>query len=410
MVDELARAGALDGALAIWSLWRGYPDNPSEKRMQWVLAKHGVPLELHHVSGHAYDKDLRRLVDAVRAERVVPIHTSAPERYASLFRSMVGGLTRNPEGMMTVDAIVARVRELLVTDDGRRQVERVTSYLKELDEAGDALRNQVRRIRKRSEGTFFATVGNCRKAQLVLDVRVQGRSVGLVTLGTDGPRTFKPAKAFAPQCDGWSAGIEWRDRRVRVLLNAAKADKKITEAMVQSELFTEMAQGSSSAKQKLLLHHQPIEMLGLPFQFPLPVKASGDELRVASGSALAHADVIARSGSGRATCLRVFEIKKPRSAEAPHALAQGVAYAAAVRELLAHDRKVFLRALGFGGGRKELRIEAAAFVHEAAKEPLLIEVERLNRSNHHFGLHAFFYRLDGTKLVVTGAEQVGNPS
>jgi ribonuclease J len=44
-----------------------------------------VPLEVHHVSGHAYVRDLQRLVEAVRPDRVVPIHTSEPARYASLF-------------------------------------------------------------------------------------------------------------------------------------------------------------------------------------------------------------------------------------------------------------------------------------------------------------------------------------
>lgn len=73
--------------------------------------------------------------------------------------------------------------------------------------------------------------------------------------------------------------------------------------------------------------------------------------------------------------------------------AQGVAYAAALQELLAHDRTVFLRALGFREGRKELQIETAAFVDEATEDAVLLEADRLNRSNNHFGLHAFFYRL-----------------
>lgn len=86
MVAELDRAGALRGALAIWSLWRGYLDGPSERRMIRRLEERGVPpLEVHHVSGHAYVGDLQRLVAATRPARVVPIHTAAPERYAACF-------------------------------------------------------------------------------------------------------------------------------------------------------------------------------------------------------------------------------------------------------------------------------------------------------------------------------------
>ncbi|MBI5543773.1 MAG: MBL fold metallo-hydrolase [Deltaproteobacteria bacterium] len=83
MARELEQAGALPGALAVWSMWRGYLEGPAEQRLQQVLARHGVPLEVHHVSGHAYVTDLRRLVDAVRPVRVIPIHTGDPGKYAA---------------------------------------------------------------------------------------------------------------------------------------------------------------------------------------------------------------------------------------------------------------------------------------------------------------------------------------
>lgn len=87
-VDELERAGALHGALAIWSLWLGYLEGPSERRILKTVGRHRVPLEVHHVSGHAYVRDLRRLVDAMRPERVIPIHTAAPARYPEFFASV----------------------------------------------------------------------------------------------------------------------------------------------------------------------------------------------------------------------------------------------------------------------------------------------------------------------------------
>lgn len=85
MLRELKQAGALPGALAIWSMWRGYLEQPTERRMLSELEQAGVPIEVHHVSGHAYVRDLRRLVDAIAPDRVVPIHTAEPARYASLF-------------------------------------------------------------------------------------------------------------------------------------------------------------------------------------------------------------------------------------------------------------------------------------------------------------------------------------
>jgi ribonuclease J len=66
-------------------MWSGYLAGASERRMRQAFTDHGVTLEVHHVPGHAYVRHLRRLVDAVRPERVIPIHTAEPSRYASLF-------------------------------------------------------------------------------------------------------------------------------------------------------------------------------------------------------------------------------------------------------------------------------------------------------------------------------------
>jgi ribonuclease J len=88
MIDELDRAGALREALAVWSMWRGYMEQPSERRMLERLRERGVPLEFHHVSGHAYLPDLQRLADAIAPDRVVPIHTERPDRYEDVFAAI----------------------------------------------------------------------------------------------------------------------------------------------------------------------------------------------------------------------------------------------------------------------------------------------------------------------------------
>jgi ribonuclease J len=82
---ELARAGCLDRAGAIWSLWPGYLERPSAQRLTALLDRHDVPLTRLHASGHATVEQLQRLVDALQPDRVVPIHTSAPELYPRHF-------------------------------------------------------------------------------------------------------------------------------------------------------------------------------------------------------------------------------------------------------------------------------------------------------------------------------------
>lgn len=84
-LPELARAGCLAGGEAIWSLWPGYLNQPSGLRVTRTLEESGVPLVQLHSSGHAGVSDLRALAEAFAPARVVPMHSSAPERFAELF-------------------------------------------------------------------------------------------------------------------------------------------------------------------------------------------------------------------------------------------------------------------------------------------------------------------------------------
>jgi ribonuclease J len=85
MGTELAHAGCLGGARAIWSLWPGYLDQTGGERAKEWLAKHDIPLEVIHASGHATVEDLRRIADAFTGARLVPIHTERAEGFASVF-------------------------------------------------------------------------------------------------------------------------------------------------------------------------------------------------------------------------------------------------------------------------------------------------------------------------------------
>ncbi len=85
MLRELERAGVLPGALAVWSVWAGYLAGPSEARLRAAYQRQGVPLEVHHVSGHAYEQDLRRLVDAVCPVQLVPVHTERPDAFGEIW-------------------------------------------------------------------------------------------------------------------------------------------------------------------------------------------------------------------------------------------------------------------------------------------------------------------------------------
>ena len=58
MMSEIEAAGCLNDALAVWSMWPGYLEQPGQKRLLAFLKRHGIPLVKHHASGHVYLADL----------------------------------------------------------------------------------------------------------------------------------------------------------------------------------------------------------------------------------------------------------------------------------------------------------------------------------------------------------------
>lgn len=89
MLPELDALGTevWPGAQAIWSQWDGYLKDKtgSGAKLRAALADRGVGLEVIHTSGHASIADLRRLVEAVRPQALVPVHTFAGDRFAEHF-------------------------------------------------------------------------------------------------------------------------------------------------------------------------------------------------------------------------------------------------------------------------------------------------------------------------------------
>ncbi|MBK9032257.1 MAG: MBL fold metallo-hydrolase [Myxococcales bacterium] len=85
MANELAATGCLDDAVAVWSMWPGYLREPSGVALEATFEAHGIPMHIHHASGHAFIPDLQRLVGAIAPERVVPIHSFAGDRFAAFF-------------------------------------------------------------------------------------------------------------------------------------------------------------------------------------------------------------------------------------------------------------------------------------------------------------------------------------
>ena len=313
--------------------------------------------------------------------------------------------------MNTVDEIVTTVEGLLAAGDGYDRADRVLAYLARLNALGENDEKRPR-IKMRPGMVFFATVGKLLGSTVVIDVRIHGRRVGEVSLRADGLRVFSPVSPWKDEwCEKWSdEQIDWGDKRVLHFLRQREGSLPETEAeaKVQSELFMAMREGKGSKKLQELHNNQPVQMLGLPFQFPLPISASGPTPKVSKGLALGHADILARSDSGHH--IKIFEIKKPGGAAA-HALAQGVAYAAALGVLLQRNPAVMFKALGYSKLRTRLpRFSVWAFVNRMDVSAVLKSGRALQESNHHYGLHVMPYSMNSAgRLEIDSPVSVEKP-
>ena len=83
---DLKRFIDLNGAVWIYSMWRGYFEQSKPlKNLKGYLEDKGVRLEYLHTSGHAKLSDMTRLVGALNPKMVIPIHSFHPEKYKNYF-------------------------------------------------------------------------------------------------------------------------------------------------------------------------------------------------------------------------------------------------------------------------------------------------------------------------------------
>lgn len=83
--QDLERGNCLKGATYIYSQWDGYWELDSYTKLKQWLERNAVQKISIHTSGHASPKDLKRIVEAINPDNVVPIHTFFPQRYSELF-------------------------------------------------------------------------------------------------------------------------------------------------------------------------------------------------------------------------------------------------------------------------------------------------------------------------------------
>ena len=69
----------------IKSIWNGYWDEPSTERFRHWVEEHCEAVKDIHSSGHADTQSLQRIVEYIRPQTIVPIHTDAPKQFSDIF-------------------------------------------------------------------------------------------------------------------------------------------------------------------------------------------------------------------------------------------------------------------------------------------------------------------------------------
>jgi len=94
MRRDIERCGMRDGVF-LYSLWRGYRDSPYQQAFEKYLESAGFSLEMLHTSGHATVADIRRVINGLDPQKLVPIHTMHPD----MFRDFSGKAERMQDGI-----------------------------------------------------------------------------------------------------------------------------------------------------------------------------------------------------------------------------------------------------------------------------------------------------------------------
>ena len=76
----------IDNATWIYSMWPGYLEkSQSLKRLKKYFENYDINCKILHTSGHAKLSDLKRLVEALNPEMIIPIHSFHAEKFQEFF-------------------------------------------------------------------------------------------------------------------------------------------------------------------------------------------------------------------------------------------------------------------------------------------------------------------------------------
>jgi ribonuclease J len=79
-LQGLSKKMDFQDGLLVYSFWSGYRENDDMKHFLAACKSLGLKIVTLHTSGHADYASIKRLVDTVNPDEIIPIHTEAPEK------------------------------------------------------------------------------------------------------------------------------------------------------------------------------------------------------------------------------------------------------------------------------------------------------------------------------------------
>jgi len=77
---DIGKCGLRNGVF-LYSLWKGYRDSTYQQMFEKSLADAGFSLETLHTSGHATIFDIKRVINGLHPQKLIPIHTMHPKAF-----------------------------------------------------------------------------------------------------------------------------------------------------------------------------------------------------------------------------------------------------------------------------------------------------------------------------------------
>lgn len=83
MLADLKRINLNQGEF-LYSMWQAYRNKPGQQHLECYLKSKGFQNRYLHTGGHAFEEDIRRVIDGLMPKKIIPVHTFCPEAFLEL--------------------------------------------------------------------------------------------------------------------------------------------------------------------------------------------------------------------------------------------------------------------------------------------------------------------------------------